>query len=85
MGVQVDKVTPSWRLSEILKDLQGQLRNTQGITFQAVHKTENKMVDALANAGVESKLDEYHILWHDMEEGELKDKCNTINKSDLQA
>ena len=62
MGAQVDKVTPSWRLSTILKDLQGQLCDTQGITFQAVLRTTNNMVDALANARVESKLEEYHNL-----------------------
>ena len=85
MGTQVDKVTPSWRLSAILRDLQGHISSTQGVTFQVVHRTTNKLDDALANAGIQSKLDDYHILWQDMEDGELKAKCNTIKNLDLQS
>ena len=57
----------------------------QGITLQAVHRTTNKMADALDNAGVKSKLEVYHSLWNDMEEGKLKEKIETIHKIDLQA
>ena len=42
------------------------------------------MADAMANAGVDSKLEEYHSLWQDMVEGELKEKCKHIQKLDLQ-
>ena len=85
MGAQVHKVTPSWRLSAILKDLQGQLCNMKGITFQAVRRKANKLADALENEGIDSNLAEYHSLWHDQEAGELKAKCHNIQQADLQA
>lgn len=43
MGAQVHRVTPSWRLSAILNDLQNQLCNRSGITFQAVRRKANKL------------------------------------------
>jgi len=51
-GTQVDNITPSWRLSAILKDLQAHLNNIQGITFQAVRRISNKLADIIANARV---------------------------------
>jgi len=85
MGAQVHKVTPSWRLSAILKDLQGQLCNMKGITFQAIRRKANKLADALENEGIDSNLAEYHSLWQDQKVGELKSNCHNIQQSDLQA
>lgn len=82
-GTPTSKVTRHWHLAMVTDSIGKLLRRMTGLTFQAVRRKDNFVVDHLENYGLDHPLEMLDSCWPQVESHQLKEKCLQLSRLDL--